>query len=379
MENCSKIRIAQVLGSVAEGGVETLVMNYYRNIDREKIQFDFFVENPSKIIRSDLIEAMGGRIIYIPKIEKLIFNQRKLVKLLKEGDYDIVHAQKTTLNYFYLKAAKKAGVRIRISHAHSTSNKKEWKKSFLKNLLRPFSKKYATHYFACSELAGRYLFGNRTFEKGLVYVVNNAIDINRFQFNQMKRDEIRKELKITDQFVVGNVGRIQPQKNHLFLIDIFNAYHKINKNSKLIILGDGPLRDNVIKKIELLKLEEDVILLGVKINPEDYYSAMDCFVLPSLYEGLPVVSIETQVNGLPLILSDNITREIVMNNNVDFLNLKQDAIIWAETISKYANHNHCSQILDKRMIKRYDIVEQSSIICDKYEELINEVSEKKNI
>lgn len=344
MENCSKIRIAQVLGSVAEGGVETLVMNYYRNIDREKIQFDFFVENPSKIIRSDLIEAMGGRIIYIPKIEKLIFNQRKLVKLLKEGDYDIVHAQKTTLNYFYLKAAKKAGVRIRISHAHSTSNKKEWKKNFLKNLLRPFSKKYATHYFACSEMAGRWMFGNKLYDAGKVIKISDAIELDRFYFNEIIRESMRKQLEIDDKFVIGNVGRFIPQKNQYFLLNVFYRFQLEHKNSILLLVGDGPLYEKLAEKSKNLGISHKVIFAGTHKHPERYYQAMDCFVFPSLYEGLGMALIEAQINGLPCLCSKNVPLEAKVAENVEFLNLNDSIDKWCKCI-KDDFHRENNQLL----------------------------------
>ena len=156
------IKVAQVIGMAVDGGTESVWMNYYRNIDKKKIQFDFLVENESKIINKKEIESMGGKIVIIPPYNNPIKYMRVLKKIFKENPYDIVHSNMNALSVFTLRAAKKAGIKVRIAHSHSTSNKKEWKKNILKNILRPFSKVYATHYLACSELAGRWLFGNKT-------------------------------------------------------------------------------------------------------------------------------------------------------------------------------------------------------------------------
>ena len=175
------IRVAQIIGKAINGGTEAFAMNYYTHIDRSKVQFDFFVESTSKIIDRELIESLGGRVVIIPSYKNPFNYIKILTKLFKDGNYDIVHSNMNALSVFTLRAAKKAGVPIRIAHSHSTSNKKEWKKTIIKNLLKPLSKIYATHYFACSELAGRWLFGNKTFDKGQVKVINNAIELNIIQ------------------------------------------------------------------------------------------------------------------------------------------------------------------------------------------------------
>lgn len=380
------IRVAQVLGMAMNGGVEACIMNYYRHIDRSRVQFDFFVEDASKIIRRDKIEEMGGKVIIIPSYKKLFQYIKVLKKFFKEGNYDIVHSNMNTLSVFSLYAAKKVGVKIRIAHSHSTSNKKEWKKNIIKNMLRPFSKIYATHYFACSELAGRWLFGNKTFDQGKVTIINNAIELERFKFNENTRKELRQELGLEKNFVVGHIGRFMTQKNHTFLIDIFNEVQKRRPEARLLLLGDGPLYDEILKKVEDLGLTEKVIFEGVHKHPERYYQAMDCFVLPSLYEGLPVVGIEAQANGLKCYLSSEMTKETKILDTTQFLSLSEGDKAWAERISADSEaaeeaavadgspSNICSDRLQgyiELTDSKYNIVTEAQKLNEMYEEMLN--------
>lgn len=364
--NEKKIKVAQVIGMAINGGTESLWMNYYRNIDRSKIQFDFLVESTSDIIDKDEIESLGGNVVFIPSYKNPIKYIKTLKKIFKQNNYDIVHSNMNSLSLFTLKAAKKAGIKVRIAHSHSTSNKKEWKKNILKNILRPFSKKYATHYFACSELAGRWLFGNKTYDDGKVNIITNAIDYDRFKFNKEVRTEIRGKLGIkNDEFVLGNVGRFMPQKNQLFLIDIFKQYHDSNNKSKLLLIGDGPLKEQLKDKIKKYNLEDSVIFGGVHQDVEKYYNAMDIFVFPSLYEGLGMCAVEAQINGLPTIVSDNLPSSVKINDNIYFCPL--DSVdSWLKNI-RFNDLDRCSvKISDK-----YDIKNEAIIMGEIYETILN--------
>lgn len=181
------IIVAQIMGKWIGGGVESVIMNYYRHLDHKKIQFDFICDEDSTRIPYDEIKKFGGRVFLVPKYQKLPQYLKALEDLFRKNQYRIVHSNVNTLSVFPLYAAKKAGVPIRISHSHSTSNPKEWKRNIIKNILRPFSKKYATDYFACSELAGRYLFGDKTFDQGKVKIIHNAIDLDKFKFDPEAR------------------------------------------------------------------------------------------------------------------------------------------------------------------------------------------------
>lgn len=365
------IRVAQVIGIAGTGGVESCIMNYYRHIDKTKIQFDFLVESTSKIINKDDIEKMGGKIITIPSYRKNIFKFiLELKKIFEKEKYDIVHSNMNTLSVFVLYAAKKAKIKIRIAHSHSTTNKKEWKKNMIKNMLKPFSKLYATHYFACGELAGRWMFGNKTFNKGKVKIINNAIDIRKFKFDPNIRKKIRSELKLDDSFVIGHIGRFMKQKNHKFLIDIFNEYQYKVPNSVLLLVGEGSLFEKIKKMVEEKGLSDKVVFVGAVVNPEEYYQAMDCFVLPSLYEGLPVVGIEAQANGLPLLLSNSITKEVVINDNVKQLSLKkrEEWILELDNIFGFKKNRGYSQIENSK----YDIVIEADKLTNKYIAILEE-------
>ena len=311
------IVVAQIMGKWVGGGVESVIMNYYRHIDRSKIQFDFICDEDSTNIPYDEIEKLGGKVILCPPYQKLPKYLKFLKQLFREKKYRIVHSNINTLSVFPLYAAKKAGVPVRIAHSHSTSNPREWKKNLMKNALRPFSKVWATEYFACSELAGRYLFGDKTFESGKVKIIRNAIDVEKFEFDPEARKKLRKQIGIADSdFVIGHIGRFVEQKNHRFLIDVFAEVKKKKKNAKLVLVGQGPLREEIEEKVKNLGLEKDVFFLGQRRDTNKLYSVFDVFCLPSLYEGLPVVGVEAQANGVPCVFSDRITKETIYNNAV---------------------------------------------------------------
>lgn len=314
------IRVAHVIGMAVDGGTEAFVMNYYKYIDKTKIQFDFFVESTSKIINRELIEKLGGKIIIIPSYKNIFRYIKTLTQLFKDGNYSIVHSHMNSLSVFTLLAAKRARVKVRIAHSHSTSNKSvEKKKNLIKNLLRPFSKIYATHYFACSELSGRWLFGNKTFNNGNVKIINNAIEINKFSFDQIKRDIIRDKFNINDKFVIGHVGRFVEQKNHKFLLDLFYEYQKINEKAILLLIGDGPLKDEIYNRVENYEIKDKVIFIGTQEDISMYYNAMDCFIFPSLYEGLGIVVLEAQINGLYCLVSSSVPKSTKLNDNIEYI------------------------------------------------------------
>lgn len=338
MRDDEPVRVAQIMGKWVGGGVEAVVMNYYRNIDRNKIQFDFICDDDSTCIPKEEIENLGGKVILIPPYQKVLKYHKELKKVLKEGQYKIVHSHINALSVFSLWAAKSAKVPVRIAHSHSTSNKKEWKKTLLKNMLRPFSKLFATDYFCCSELAGRWLFGNKTYDQGKVYLLNNAIDVDKFKYNEKLRKEKRKELHIKDKdLVIGHIGRFVKQKNHEFLIDIFNEIHKQNKNTILLLAGEGPLKEEIENKVKELGLEKNVMFLGQRNDANELYQAMDVFVLPSLYEGLPVVGVEAQASGLPCFFSADMTKETKVLQTAKFISLTHTPQYWAKEILEQLN------------------------------------------
>lgn len=327
------IRVAQVMGKWVGGGVEAIVMNYYRNIDRNKIQFDFICDKDSTNIPYDEIESLGGKVILIPPYQKPFKYHKELKSILKENKYEIVHSHINTMSVFPLFAAWCAKKPVRIAHSHSTTNKKEWKKYLMKQFLKHFSKLFATHYMCCSELAGRYQFANKTYDQGKVYLLNNAIELNKFKFDENVRKKKRRELGIDQNtLVIGHLGRFVPVKNHRFLIEVFNEIYKQNKNSVLLLAGQGPLLKEIKEKVNNLGLIDSVKFLGQRNDANELYQAFDVFLLPSLYEGLPVVGVEAQASGLLCFLSSNMTKETKVLDSTIIMSLQNTPEEWANNI-----------------------------------------------
>jgi len=367
----NKIKVAHIIGKWVGGGVEAVVYNYFKYIDKEKLQFDFICDSDSTDIPYDEIESLGGNIILVPPYQKMFKYQKEMKRVLKEGNYQIVHSHINTLSVFPLRAAKCAGIQIRIAHSHSTSNKKEWKKNLLKNLLRPFSKIYANHYMCCSELAGRWLFGNKEYEKGNVFLLNNAIDLKKYKYNEKVRIKKRDELKINNEtFVVGHIGRFVEQKNHKFLIDIFYQIHSINKNSVLLLVGQGPLETEIKEKVHQLNLDDSVLFLGQRKDANDLYQVFDLFLLPSLYEGLPVVGIEAQASGNLCFFSNEMTKEAKILDSTIFMSLNDNAKKWANAILKDAKKYKKHDTKDEVSRYGYNIEVEANKLKNKYLEYL---------
>lgn len=361
------VRVAHIIGKWVGGGVESVVMNYYRHIDRSKIQFDFICDDDSTNIPYDEIKELGGKVILVPPYQKVIKYHRELKKILKNGKYQIVHSHINTLSVFSLFAAKRAGVKVRIAHSHSTTNKREKMKNLLKQILRPFSKVFATDYMCCSELAGKWLFGNKTYDEGKVYLLNNAVDLKIFHYDENLRKAKRKELMIHNStLVIGHIGRFVEQKNHSFLIDIFFEIHKKYSDSILLLAGQGPLLEAVKRKVETLSLSDCVFFLGQRSDVHELYQVYDVFVLPSLYEGLPVVGVEAQATGLLCYFSKDMTKETKILESTIFKPLDTSAKDWSENIlSSFQSHrrDHTDKIVSR---KGFDILDESHKLLGKY-------------
>lgn len=327
------IRVLQIIGIVAGGGVEAVIMNYYEHIDRTKVQFDFIVHNDNKIDITPKVEALGGRVYKVtPYYKNPIAFMWDIYKVIKRHHYRIVHSNMNTLSAFSLFAAWAAGAPVRILHNHSTSSPGETKRNIMKFMLRPFARLFATHYFACSRLAGEWMYGRKMVDSGKVKIVNNALDLKKYAFNSRKREMLRKELGFTDEFVIGHVGRFMFQKNHEFLIDVFVKAYKKNPHMVLLLIGDGPLRSAMEEKVKKLGLTDHVNFLGLRNDVQNLYNVMDIFVLPSHYEGLPVVGVEAQANGLPCLFSTKVTKETHLTHSAQFLDLEAGVSTWAEEI-----------------------------------------------
>lgn len=359
------IRIAHIVGKMKSGGVESVVMNYFRNIDRTKVQFDFIIDEDSTIVPYDEIESLGGRVYKIPPYQKPIAYHKKLVRLFSENKYCIVHSHINTLSVFPLFAAKRAGVPVRIAHVHSTAGKGELSRNIVKYALRPFSRLFPTHFLTNSDYAGRWLFGNRLYNSGKVKLVKNAIDLSKFAFDLQVRQSVREAFSVKDKFVLGHVGRFMKQKNHSFLIDIFEQIRLQEPESVLLLVGEGELKTEIQDKVDKLKLSDYVHFLGVRDDVHKFFQAMDAFLFPSLYEGLGIVAIEAQAAGLKVVASDMVPEEAKITDDVIFIPLRQPAEKWAEIILDSSSRDRAAPT-EQLVAAGYDIVATAEKLIEIY-------------
>lgn len=328
------LRVAQVLNRMDSGGIEAVVLNYYRHIDRGRVQFDFYFAQGSSLPQRQELEALGAGLYPIPPYSHPLAYHRALYTAFKQRGCKIVHAHLSTMSVFPLLAAWRAGVPVRICHNHSTAHWGEGAKTLLKYILRPFNKLFATDWFACGETAGRWMYGSRAFEAGRVTVLPNAIDTARFAFDPAARAALRGELGIPQNaFVLGHVGRFTYAKNHAFLLKIFTELLKEKPNARLLLVGEGELEQQVRGQVQALGIQGKVIFTGARQDADKLYSAMDAFCLPSFYEGLGIVAWEAQANGLPCVLASAVPDEAAQTKEAFFMSLQAPASRWAQALA----------------------------------------------
>lgn len=322
------IRVLHVVTYMGIGGLETMLMNYYRHIDREKIQFDFLVHRDFEAAYDQEIMKLGGRIYRLPRLNPISLSYKKKLDqfFADHREYKIIHSHLDCMSAIPLKVAKKYNIPVRIAHSHSSSQTKD-KKYFLKLYYKNKIKKYATELFACSQAAGQWMFNTNHF-----HVLNNAIDADQYKYNPMVRAAERKNFGITEEtMVIGHVGRFAPPKNHKYLIELFDVVRKIIPNTILLLIGDGELRSQAESRVKELGLGGKVIFTGQRTDVSQLLQAMDVFVFPSIYEGLPVSLIEAQAAGLPCLISDKVPIECKKTDLVKQIPLN-DINKWVESI-----------------------------------------------
>lgn len=318
------IRILHFVPNLFSGGTETFIMNMYRNIDRKMFQFDFVVHTKEKGVFEDEIKQLGGRVFYFSiKDDKNFFKYEKDLDSFfkKHQEYKIIHCAMPSIGYIHERIAKKNGIKVRIAHSHSANHDKNLR-GYLKGITSKKMKKYSTINLSCSKKAGDYLFGNENYK-----IIHNAVYLDKYKFKSHIRKEIRNKLGINDKIVLGHVGRISKEKNHKFLIELMKI---MPDNYVLLCIGTGPNEKKIRNIVHKQNLDDKIKFLGRKDNVGEYYSVFDILLLPSLYEGLPTVAIEAQISGLPCILSNKITSEVKIINNVKFLKL--DIQLWKNEI-----------------------------------------------
>lgn len=357
------IRVLHVLGGTGLGGAESRIMDLYRQMDRQEIQFDFLVHsNAVDCFREDAperepqfydeeIKKLGGHIYVLPKFKVYnYFAYKKAVRdfFRKHHEFRVAQGHMTSTAGIYLPIAKKCGVPVTVAHSRNAGVVKGAKgiatRFFRRNLVQK-----ADYCFACSELAGKDVFGEEAMRQGRVKIIHNAVDAGRFTYNPQKRNEVRARLGLSEQLVIGHVGRFDYQKNHPFLIDIFAKLCEIRQDAVLILLGEGSDMENIKEKCRALGITEKVKFLGNQKRPEDYYQVMDIFLLPSFFEGLPGVLVEAQAAGLRCFVSDTVTREAKATELVSYLSIERPAGDWAKIIAasaSYKRRDTCQMMRD---------------------------------
>ncbi|MEC3966149.1 glycosyltransferase family 1 protein [Flagellimonas halotolerans] len=373
------IRILHVLTIMNRGGAETMVMNYYRNINRELVQFDFLLHRKETGAFDNEILSLGGKIYRMPSISPRNYfkYQKELEQFFDEHpEYQVVHSHLNALSSIIFKVAKKKGIKTRIAHSHLAVEPFVFLKVFKPNtdikatikdstqsLIRRRIRHLSTHYFACGEKAGDWLFGKSNRDK--VKIINNAVNAKDFLYNSEIRKKVQNELGLEDRKIIGHVGRFNEQKNHFLLIDIFHRLLQKNPNCTLLLVGGGNLKSKVQHKVGQLGITKEVVFLGLRDDIPELLQVFDLFLFPSLYEGLPVTLIEAQASGLKIVASDTITNEVDITGLITFCGLTDPIDHWAEEVDKnltYKRKNMLSSIVQGQ----YDIVENAKNLQEFY-------------
>lgn len=338
------IRVLHIVGRMDRGGIETMIMNLYRNIDRTKVQFDFLAHYGREAVYNDEIRALGGHIYEMPALKdethvyywRLFAYTAALNKFFKEHqEYKIIHCHMTNTAAIYMPIAKKYGVTCCISHSHS-SRGKAGLLGVVTNILQKPIYKNATDWFACSKVAAEWFYPANAVKAGKVKIVANAVDGKRFRFSEEKRAETKKQLGLDNQLVIGCVGRLRKEKNQIFLVDVMCEVLKKCPDAVLVCAGDGPCEEEIRNRAAELGIQDKVMLLGMRTDIPDVMQAMDVLAMPSLFEGLPVTGIEAQASGLSILASTGVTDEMNAIDMVEYLPLTAPKSEWAEKLIKLA-------------------------------------------
>lgn len=331
------VHVLQILSSLKNGGgIQSMLKNYYTIMDLSSIQTDFIVCGDDVGELEAWFKERGSQVYHVPpRSRNFAANIFGIRAIIRNGSYDVVHCHQDYRGAVAIAIAKRYGVKKRIIHCHQAYPPENAVKKLRRYLSTRVLLRDATDFVACSALAGKWLYGEQMLKVGRVTILHNAISAERYIFSEENRERIRAELSIaTDAIVVGHIGRFSYQKNHALLIEIFRAFHQEHGNAVLLLIGNGELSPEIQNRVNELKLEDQVRFLGVRQDVPVLFSAMDAFLLPSRFEGLPVVAIEAQANGLPVICSGRISREVQVADNVFFTDedAYENVTTWCSTI-----------------------------------------------
>ncbi|HAT4246480.1 TPA: glycosyltransferase family 1 protein [Clostridium perfringens] len=349
---------------LSKNGIATFILNYFELLVNSGVHVDILASNIVDDEIKDLIEKKNMKLYIVPQRKKQVIKYFfSVLNILKKEKYNVCHVHGNSCSLaIELFAALLSGCKARIAHSHTSSCNHK----FIHKLLRPIFEISCNKRFACSDKAGKWLFNNKEF-----IVLKNGINLDKYKFDYKNRDKIRSQLNIKDdEILIGHVGYFEEVKNHRFLINLFNKLHKTNSKYKLICIGDGSLRDNIANMVNKLNLNKEVLLIGNVSNVNEYLSAMDLFLLPSLYEGLPFVLIEAQASGLVCLTSNSVSIEANISNNVEFIKLYEDD--WINLINKIILNKY-NRNINKEIFKEkgYDLKNNKNQILKYYQEMLN--------
>lgn len=358
-----------IIGKLKIGGAETVAMNIYRHIDRHNFEFHYLVFGDSIDEYEEEVKLLGGKVLHIPRPRKghLNFYQNLNYIMSSYGPYDIVHSHTLFNSGIAMHAAKKNHIKIRVTHSHSIQNSvtSSFARKIYEAIMRKVINRNATHLIACSKAAGHFLYGRKAFDnRGLM--LNNGVDVEKFRYNEFFREEIRNNLKIIDRFVIGHVGHLIAVKNQMFLLEVFRHIYKKNKMAILLLVGDGSDREKLESAAARYGLKNSVIFTGNVNAVYKYLNAMDIFVFPSLYEGLPLAVVEAQANGLPCIISDAVPSDVQLTDIVEPFSLKKTPIEWAEIICEKRRKNS-AEYAEKLKGVGFDVRASMNLINEIYD------------
>jgi len=366
------IRVLCVVATMNCGGTENFIMNVYRKINREKVQFDFIVNDKNEGFFYEEIKKLGGKIYYIPRLNsKNFFTVKKQwYEFFKNhSEYKVLHAHLSSYASLFLPIAKKFGLKT-IVHSHSSDDDKNIF-SIIKTILQFPLRYQADHFFACSESAAKWLYGKKiASQKALV--LSNGIDTEKYVANNDAKSRLISEYKLENKFVVGHVGRFNTVKNHDFLIEVFNELSKIKDNAVLLLLGEGNLKPQIEKKAIEYGLADKVIFAGLRSNVADFLQVMDCFVFPSFSEGLGIAIIEAECCGLPCFINETLPSELDINDNVCRISLNEAPTVWAQAMVDKAQKIDSDIARQNIIDSGYDIAVTTKTLEEFYQSIINE-------
>lgn len=357
------IKVLNIVSALDCGGVESFLYNYYSKMNNDEIKFDFIVHEKEVGMLETKFINLGSKVYHVtPKKQSILKNIKEINKVIKTGNYDIVHCHQGFSSFSSLACAKIHKVKVRIVHSHVFN--KNGVTGIKQKILRFLNKITANYFFACSEEAGKWVYGENWTENSKNKIINNGIDIEKFKFNEQVRQEYRNKFKLKDEKVLLQIGRLSNEKNQTFSIKLLKQLKKKNGNYKLVIVGNGKTKQQLEQDIKNMNLQNDVIFLEKRDDINNLMSMSDILLFPSLYEGFGMVAIEAQANSLYVLASENIVKEVKITNRIDFLNL-DNTQAWIEKVEDISGR----EIIDERKFDKYNIQK----LAENYEDILKKL------